>query len=303
MRFLERFSEIHPTDARSRLRHVALSGLGAAYELSGRMERFLARDRAHFLCFHYVYPDQEEAFRKLLVEVGKTHSFISYSEAVARVRENRIDGRYVCVSFDDGLATCLTAARILRELGLSACFFVCPSIIGEEDEGKLAAFSRDRLRMPPSRYLSRNDLECMKRDGHEFGSHTMSHRNLAQLSESEIREELESSRQALEQWLGAAEHFAWPYGRFHEFSPMGARIVQEVGYVSCASAERGCHVPGRRWNLAELCLRRESLVATWPLSHVRYFLARSSRSRWQWLARYLGYGFSRLTTCAHRGRR
>ena len=54
------------------------------------------------------------------------------------------------------------------------------------------------------------------------------------------------------------------------------QAVARAGYASGASTERGCHVAPACLPSGVLCLRREHIDAAWPLSHSRYFLARSA---------------------------
>jgi hypothetical protein len=87
--------------------------------------------------------------------------------------------------------------------------------------------------------------------------------------------QIEGSKAALESRLGWVEHFAWPNGQFHHFGADLARATFSAGYLSCASAVRGAHLvpPGSGTG----CLRRENVVASWPLEHVSYLLGRSVR--------------------------
>ncbi len=64
----------------------------------------------------------------------------------------------------------------------------------------------------------------------EFGSHTMSHRDLAELTADEARRELAESRSALDRELGgAAAAFAYPYGSGAARPDLRA-LVREAGY-------------------------------------------------------------------------
>src|SRR4029453_12694046 len=120
------------------------------------------------------------------------------------------------------------------------------------------------------------DLERLRERGHEIGSHTRRHRDLAGLSDAELGDEIAGSHQDLVGRLGDTPHFAWPYGRFKYFSAQAARTVYQARFRSCASAERGAHRPERRAEPEEICIRREHIVAGWPLSHQLYFIAKSA---------------------------
>ncbi len=121
------------------------------------------------------------------------HRFVSYSEAVGRVLSGDIDGSYIAVSFDDGLKNCLRAARIMGEFGATASFFLCPSTVGETDYQKLKEICSLKLHMTPTEFLSWDDVEAPLKEGHEVGSHTVTHPNLAELPVPQVREEAEES--------------------------------------------------------------------------------------------------------------
>lgn len=259
------------------LRHAALSGLSALQRLAGQTERGLAKPRVHFVYLHSVPPAEEGAFRTLLGELSRGHRFLSYGAAVDRVRNGPIDAPYVCLSFDDGFKDGLAAARIMDERGIRGCFFVCPAVVGERRPERAAAFCRERLKVPGSApFLSWEDLEALRARGHEIGSHTRTHARLSGLGPSELEDELAGSREDLRRRLGEARHFAWPFGRFVHAAPHVPALAARAGYESCASAERGCHAVPATGAGGALCIRREHLVAAWPLSHCRYFLARSA---------------------------
>jgi len=205
------------------------------------------------------------------------HRFVSYSEGVDRVLTGNIDGPYISISFDDGLKNCLQAARIMGEFGATGCFFACPSMVGEMDYIKVIEFCVNQLGMPPTELLSWDDVATLLTEGHEVGSHTMTHSDLSQLNIQQVQDEVGESFEMLTRRIGDVKHFAWPFGRFFHFSPGAARAVFEAGYTSCASAERGCHGANSKEQERDICIRRDHIVAGWPISHALYFMARSSR--------------------------
>jgi peptidoglycan/xylan/chitin deacetylase (PgdA/CDA1 family) len=229
-----------------------------------------------FLTFHHVFPDEERRFRKLIAYLLDGHTFISYSAAVRRLVEGPIDRPYVCMTFDDGLASSARAGRILAEHGISACFFVVASVVGERDPERVRRFCANRLNMPWLQLLDWDGVDVLMDQGHEVGSHTMRHVDLSQASEHELVAELRDAREVLEARVGRAQHFAWPYGRFRHFSRLARRVAGEAGYSSCASGERGAHVATVHQS-RDLCIRRDHVPAAWPLRHIEFFLARSAR--------------------------
>lgn len=243
---------------------------------TGEFPRILSRPRVHFVYLHHVFEDETAGFRNTLTEIGRTHEFVTYSKAVDLVYSGKIDRPYVCVSFDDGLRTTLHASRVMDELGIKGCFFVCPAIVGETDRRLVKRFAETRLHYPAMEVLSWSEIEDMLSRGHEIGSHTYSHPNMADVSVEQATDELELSAEVLRRRLGGVKHFAWPTGKWETFSALAGRAVFDAGYSSCASAIRGCHMPRSAPVLPrEVCIRRDHIMGSWPVHHNMYFLARS----------------------------
>ena len=237
----------------------------------GKIEKGMQRNRVHFVYLHGLRAGEGPAFRNLIRDLREAHELVSYSEAIRRVEQGPIDRPYLCLSFDDGLASCLPASSILKEEGVSACFFVCAGLVGlapnELRQFIPGAFGQDDGTM------GWGELEKLLAAGHEIGNHTMSHRVLAEVSASEAATQISASRDALEERLGTVSHFAWPRGQFRHFSSGSGKLVRESGHASCASGVRGSHsIPA-----GDLypCIRRDYVDLSWPLPHIRYFLGTS----------------------------
>ncbi|MBY0113024.1 MAG: polysaccharide deacetylase family protein [Phycisphaerales bacterium] len=245
---------------------------------SGELATALARPRVHFIYLHHVFDDEIEGFRRTLAEIQKTHHFVTYSQAVELVYAGNVDKPTVCVSFDDGLLSTLQASRVMDELGIKGCFFVCPAIVGEKKRAVVKRFAETRLQYPAMDVLDWSQCEDMLRRGHEIGSHTYSHPNMGDVSVEQAIDELQYSKEHLVRRLGGVSHFAWPSGRWANFGAHAAKAVFDLGYRSVASAVRGCHMPRATPVLPrQACLRRDHVMGSWPLHHNMYFLARSVR--------------------------
>ncbi len=262
---------------RARARHVAISMISGHQRITGKTESALCRNRVHFLYLHNVKRGQESRFRTLLTKLEQKHRFISYSEAVERVRGGQIDAPYITFSFDDGFAGCRRAANLLQDFGASAAFFICPKLVGRRNLDEVRRFFRYDTLYQLDDVMNWDDIDQLLLSGHEVGSHTMSHPNLAQVSTQQLKAEIGHSFEVLKKRLGNVSHFAWPYGRFHHFSSDAATAVFDAGFSSCASAERGCHSQPFTGNLKHLCLRRENVELDGSVEHHLFFIARSSQ--------------------------
>lgn len=262
---------------RSLARSLALSGLAAVGRLTG-LEANLSRPRVHFLYLHFVPGAEEANFRRLLKALSKDHHFISYSDAVARVYSGAIDRPYLTFSVDDGIRNGLRLAEVLDEFGAKACFFVCDRIPEMNSPDEIDAFCRRELEIPPTDFLSWDDMAALLGGGHEIGNHSARHRTLSDLSADQLEDDIAGGLVRLRSRLGdTVRHFAWPRGRFFHMSADAAAVVFRSGHTSCASAERGCHV-SKPISRESLCIRREHIISRWPLAHSMYFISRSAAS-------------------------
>jgi peptidoglycan/xylan/chitin deacetylase (PgdA/CDA1 family) len=252
---------------------VLLDGLSIADSISGRENRLQEKKVLQIVMFHHIYDHEEAAFAEFLRWFTKLYHVISYSEAVARVTTGNIDRPYGAITFDDGLKSIVPAAKIMSDVGVSGCFFVCPGIVGETDPATLRKFCVDtRMDYESDEFANWDELQRLRDLGHEIGSHTVHHPEMNTLSTTEIVNELGESRDTLISRFGSVEHFAWPYGAIPYFPAEAVSLVQQAGYASCASGLRGSHAAHQQDQLPMPCLRRDNMEANWPLRHIKHFL-------------------------------
>lgn len=273
--WVERSAGLRPTRARDVVRGVALDVLSMGSRWTSRQ---CQRPRVQILLLHHVFGDEENSFRCLLETLQTRFRFITYGEAVDRIVHGTVDDAYLTFSFDDGLKCCRRAAEIMNEFGAKGCFFLCPPIIGETNYETVGRFCRERLWIPPVEFMTWDDVEWLQDNGNEIGGHSMQHLDLGQIPITQAQEEIAESFDVLTHRLGSVDHFAWPYGRSRHIRPELISYVFDAGYRSCASGERGCHVPrGGSINHRGVVLRRDTIVSGWPVTHIQYFLDRSAR--------------------------
>lgn len=279
MKFVENYSELlkyKPHTLRGRIRNSVLDIAGFLFP-NTEAASLLSQNRIQFLYIHHIFKDEEEQLRQLLKHLSVHHQFISYSTAVEKILTNSIDAPYVSISSDDGLKNNLSAGTILKEFGVSACFFICPTMIGEKNEEKIKAFTNDRLHFPPVEFLDWKDVDELIKQGHEIGGHTMTHANMANCEGEMLDYEIRECYHELSNRFANELHFAYPYGRHFHFSEAAKKIVFDSGFSSCASAERGCHITNKPMLKQELLIRRDHIILSWPWSHIQYFLANNVR--------------------------
>jgi peptidoglycan/xylan/chitin deacetylase (PgdA/CDA1 family) len=108
----------------------------------------------------------------------------------------------VTITFDDGWEeNTKTALPILQEFGYKTNQFYATTYI-----------ENPRVTNP------KNLIKLFVYDGHEIGSHSISHPYLTTLSEQEVTGELKGSQEFLENYLGInIKHFATPFGAYNTF--------------------------------------------------------------------------------------
>jgi peptidoglycan/xylan/chitin deacetylase (PgdA/CDA1 family) len=128
----------------------------------------------------------------------------------------------VSLTFDDGDADQMTAARVLHRYQLPATFYIITGAVGTPG------------------YMTGSDLRQLAADGNEIGGHTVSHLRLTALTTAEARRQVCDSRSILARWGYRANSFAYPGGAD---SPRTEAIVRACGYTS-ARGVVGLRAPG-----------------------------------------------------------
>jgi peptidoglycan/xylan/chitin deacetylase (PgdA/CDA1 family) len=127
----------------------------------------------------------------------------------------------ILFTFDDGRqSNYAVAAPLLESMGARGLFFVVPDFIGlRGGEAREFYYSRIDVRgsTPASDEeewtpMNSDQLADLVRRGHAVGNHTLSHVDLAGLSPSELRDQIEVSAAKIASWTQRkVDAFAWPY--------------------------------------------------------------------------------------------
>jgi peptidoglycan/xylan/chitin deacetylase (PgdA/CDA1 family) len=85
--------------------------------------------------------------------------------------------------------------------------------------------------------MSWSEARSLHRMGHQLGSHSLTHPNLAHVSEAEARWELMESKRVLESNLGiSVEHFSYPHPALNpNWNVRTLRLSQEAGYQTAVT--------------------------------------------------------------------
>ncbi len=229
-----------------------------------------------FPYYHHVFDDEREGFARQLDYMASLGDFIGLDGAVAMLEAgDPIDGRYFCVTFDDGFKNWITnAVPILLDKKAPAAFFVVSGYIGtspDRDREKLLGFydSGDLL----MEFLDWDDCRKMDAAGMTIGSHTMNHVHLADHDDEKAEAEMKGSKETIEKELGrTCDHFCCPFGRegVDFVSPRHPDIARKLGYRTFLTTRRGPVLEGA----SAMDIPRDHLLAGWGDYQLRYFFSR-----------------------------
>lgn len=132
------------------------------------------------------------------------------------------DGSDVVITFDDGERSVYEYAfPLLQQYHMRALVFLVVDFIDRRNLWDLSVTGR---RVP---HLTWPQIMEMHRGGMEFGSHTMTHRNLTRLGEQQMRYELTESKKIIEDKLGACRCVSYPFNRV---DPAVRAVAERCGY-------------------------------------------------------------------------
>ncbi|MET0418840.1 MAG: polysaccharide deacetylase family protein [Actinoplanes sp.] len=218
---------------------------------AGAFRRLPAGVGLFFPFYHDVLPEYAGDLRRHLRTLAKAGPLVTWDEALAILdRRTEMTGPVFCLSFDDAhLSWRDVVVPILRELDVPATFFVTTGLIGRPGN------------------LTWSDCREIAAAGFAFGSHTVTHRRLADLPDADTRHELTASKREIEDELGAeVRDFAAPYGHpAVDFSARDVRLARAAGYRSFASTLRPAMHPGD----SPMHINRQGLHPAWPMWAVR----------------------------------
>jgi peptidoglycan/xylan/chitin deacetylase (PgdA/CDA1 family) len=165
----------------------------------------------------------------------KREGFVFYSASALiehYLEHGRFPSRGIALTFDDGWKdNYINAFPVLRELGIRATIFLVPSCIGQVTSKVVAEGESARA------HLSLADITEMSGHGIEFGSHSMNHELLHQLSPQDVKYEVEESKRQIEDLLQQpCKVFAYPAGFYTETA---REAVKRAGYVAAFSSVYG----------------------------------------------------------------
>jgi len=123
-----------------------------------------------------------------------------------------------------------------ERLQANARIFALLRTLPEGDRRRWLADILDKLAVPPDqerrdKTLTWDQVRLMKRDGIDFGSHTVTHPFLSRLTREQVKWEVVESKKRIEGELQSpVQYFAYPNGREEDIGAWNKELLREVGY-------------------------------------------------------------------------
>jgi peptidoglycan/xylan/chitin deacetylase (PgdA/CDA1 family) len=196
--------------------------------------------RLPVLLYHHVGPSRTGTFPELTVSAERFARHVSWlvrrgyvgirpADWLAGCGNDRaLPRKPVLLTFDDAYADLTTyALPVLKRHDFGAAVFVVTHHVGGENVW-------DRLRgSQPHHLMTEDQIREWAGRGIEFGAHTRTHADLTTLSDREMREEIDGSRDDLAAITGQhVRAFAYPFGRTNEAVRNRVRAVFDCAF-SC----------------------------------------------------------------------
>ncbi|MGD9814194.1 MAG: polysaccharide deacetylase family protein [Hyphomonadaceae bacterium] len=205
-------------------RHVEAARMFAERQALATAPRARPRERGRILCYHSVgqpefgvndvAPARFRRHIELALELG--YRFV----APAEIAHNGGGPKDLAVSFDDALTTVLTEADpILRAHNIPYTVFI------------VSEWSEQKLDWQKTAVLGWKQLEQMRANGVELGSHSATHRDFGEIDLERAIGEFEQSRRTIESRLGfAPDVFAIPFGQSANWNAAADTAARAAGY-------------------------------------------------------------------------
>jgi peptidoglycan/xylan/chitin deacetylase (PgdA/CDA1 family) len=193
------------------------------------------RKKRIILGYHGIEPNHPlcinpEIFKEQMIYIKENFSVVPI-EIIVSNSGIESKSNLISVTFDDAyLNFRIHALKVLNDLKIPATVFVPTEFIGSSNKWDV---SRKELQL---KIMSRRDLKEVALYGVKIGSHTKRHLRLKKQSTNVIKEEVNQSKNELEEILGSKVlTFAYPYGGVSDYDYRAVSAIQEAGYHSAVT--------------------------------------------------------------------
>ena len=230
------------------------SGIVSLYTFSRK--KVFKRYRSIILVYHEIsnqgtsqkYAVSKENFEKQMDYLKHHFSAVSL-DTILETNEGKpnVAKDAVAITFDDGFKdNFLNAYPVLKKYQLHTTIFLISGWI---------VHKKDMLNL--------EEINLMKKDGIDFGSHTVNHRRLSSLDGNAANDEVCRSKAELEDLLKKEIcYFAYPYGKKRHYTEEIKAKVKQAGYKAAFTTEnREIDTHSDRFELGRFCIQDYPLYA------------------------------------------
>ena len=175
-----------------------------------------------------------DKFKEHLDYLISHYQIIKLSELISRIQTRTIDQNCVAITFDDAYQNVFTCAYPeLVKYNVPATIFVPVNYIGSYN-----AWDHDPNpdEYPLLKTITDQELKLMDPGLIDFGSHSLSHSIMYNLSDQELVNEICESRSILENKLQREiKYFSYPYGQLTDFDMRSINYLKQYGYVAACT--------------------------------------------------------------------
>ncbi len=169
------------------------------------------------------------------------HGWQSYTMSELIDERNSLPEKAVVLTFDDGFEDNYTAVfPMLKKYGFKATLYL---VVERHDRdwsvSKKSHHDSAELKNEP-KLTDAQVVEMLASGIFELGGHTLTHANLASLSNADRRREINQAKSVLEEKFGVVvRSFAYPFGIYSDGDP---DVVAAAGYTNAVTTNNGIDV-------------------------------------------------------------
>lgn len=176
----------------------------------------------------------EEKLDKLLTHLYKEWSFVSPDQFFKLIdSKEKIRKPTLLVTFDDGFKNNLRIIPILEKFSISALFFVCPGLVELQSSNLLfPLLIKNSLRISTNNkdieLLNWDDLRLLQKKGHSIGNHSALHYQINRLTNEQLIEDINLSKNLLEtnlEYNESFESFSYPFGGVEHINGLSLSLL------------------------------------------------------------------------------